>query len=33
MNGDNIVVTVGEGKYFQQGTTNSIRVETVKDAK
>lgn len=32
MNGDHIIVTVGEGKYFQEGTTNSIRVETVKDA-
>ena len=32
MNGDNIVITVGEGKYFQKGTTNSIRVEVVKDA-
>jgi pyruvate kinase len=31
VNGDKIVVTVGDGKFFQQGTTNSIRVETIKD--
>src|SRR5690606_16478921 len=30
-NGDKIVVTVGDGKFFRQGTTNSIRVETIKD--
>lgn len=30
-NGDKIVVTVGDGKFFKQGTTNSIRVETIKD--
>lgn len=29
--GDKIVITVGDGKFFRQGTTNSIRVETVKD--
>ncbi len=31
VNGDKIVITVGDGKYFQQGTTNSIRVEIIKD--
>lgn len=30
-NGDKIVVTVGDGKFFRQGTTNSIRVEIIKD--
>jgi pyruvate kinase len=30
-NGDKVVVTVGDGKFFRQGTTNSIRVETIKD--
>lgn len=30
-NGNKIVVTVGDGKFFRQGTTNSIRVETIKD--
>lgn len=30
-NGDKIVVTLGDGKFFRQGTTNSIRVETIKD--
>ncbi|MGE3611736.1 MAG: pyruvate kinase [Bacteriovoracaceae bacterium] len=29
--GDKVVITVGDGKFFRQGTTNSIRVETVKD--
>jgi pyruvate kinase len=29
--GDKVVVTVGDGKFFKQGTTNSIRVETIKD--
>lgn len=29
--GDKIVITVGDGRYFQQGTTNSIRVEIIKD--
>jgi pyruvate kinase len=31
VNGDKIVVTQGDGKYFQQGSTNSIRVEIIKD--
>lgn len=31
MNGDKVVITQGDGKYFQQGSTNSIRVEIVKD--
>jgi pyruvate kinase len=30
-NGDKIVVTVGDGKFFRQGTTNSIRIEIIKD--
>jgi pyruvate kinase len=30
-NGDKIVVTIGDGKFFKQGSTNSIRVETIKD--
>jgi pyruvate kinase len=30
-NGDKVVVTVGDGKFFRHGTTNSIRVETIKD--
>lgn len=30
-NGDKIVITIGDGKFFKQGTTNSIRVETIKD--
>lgn len=29
--GDKVVITVGDGKFFRQGTTNSIRVETIKD--
>ncbi len=29
--GDKVVVTVGDGKFFKHGTTNSIRVETIKD--
>lgn len=29
--GDKVVITVGDGKFFQQGTTNSIHVETIKD--
>ncbi|WPU64518.1 pyruvate kinase [Peredibacter starrii] len=29
--GDKVVVTVGDGKFFRQGTTNSVRVETIKD--
>lgn len=28
---DKVVITVGDGKFFRQGTTNSIRVETIKD--
>lgn len=31
VNGDKIVITVGDGKFFRQGTTNSIRVESIKD--
>lgn len=31
VNGDKLVITLGDGKFFQQGTTNSIRVETIKD--
>lgn len=31
VNGDKIVITLGDGKYFQQGSTNSIRVEIIKD--
>ncbi len=30
-NGDKIVITVGDGKFFRHGTTNSIRVESIKD--
>jgi pyruvate kinase len=30
-NGDKVVMTIGDGRYFQQGTTNSIRVEIIKD--
>jgi len=30
-NGEKIVITVGDGKFFKQGTTNSIRVEIIKD--
>lgn len=30
-NGDKIVITRGDGRYFQQGTSNSIRVELIKD--
>lgn len=30
-NGDKIVVTIGDGKFFRHGTTNSIRVESIKD--
>lgn len=29
--GDKVVVTVGDGKFFRQGTTNSVRIETIKD--
>jgi pyruvate kinase len=31
VNGDKIVVTIGDGKFFTQASTNSIRVETIKD--
>lgn len=31
VNGDKIVITIGDGKFFRQGTTNSIRVESIKD--
>jgi pyruvate kinase len=31
LNGDKVVITVGDGKFFRQGTTNSIRVEIIKD--
>ena len=31
VNGDKVVVTQGDGKYFQQGSTNSIRVDIIKD--
>lgn len=30
-NGDKIVITHGDGKFFKQGTSNSIRVEIIKD--
>jgi pyruvate kinase len=30
-NGDKIVITHGDGNYFKQGTSNSLRVDTVKD--
>jgi pyruvate kinase len=29
--GDKIVITHGDGKFFKQGTSNSIRVEIIKD--
>lgn len=29
--GDKIVLTRGDGKYFKQGTTNTVRVEIIKD--
>lgn len=29
--GEKVVITVGDGKFFHQGTTNSIRVEIIKD--
>jgi pyruvate kinase len=31
LNGDKVVITVGDGKFFRHGTTNSIRVEIIKD--
>jgi len=30
-NGDKIVITHGDGQFFKQGTSNSIRVEIIKD--
>lgn len=30
-NGDKIVITHGDGKYFREGTSNSLRVEIIKD--
>lgn len=30
-NGDKLVITHGDGKFFKQGTSNSIRVEIIKD--
>jgi pyruvate kinase len=30
-NGDKVVVTVGDGNFFRQGTSNSVHVETIKD--
>lgn len=32
-NGDKLVMTVGDGKFFRQGTNNSIHVEIINDAK
>lgn len=32
-NGDKIVMTVGDGSFFRQGTNNSIHVEIIKDVK
>lgn len=29
--GDKVIITVGDGQFFRQGTTNSIRVEIIKD--
>lgn len=29
--GDKVIITVGDGHFFRQGTTNSIRVEIIKD--
>jgi len=31
VNGDKIVITHGDGKYFKQGSSNSLRVEIIKD--
>jgi pyruvate kinase len=31
-NGDKIVVTRGDGKFFSQGSSNSVKVELIKDA-
>jgi pyruvate kinase len=30
-NGDKLVVTKGDGKFFSQGSSNSLKVEVVKD--
>lgn len=30
-NGDKIVITIGDGRFFRQGTANSIRMEIIKD--
>lgn len=30
-NGDKIVITHGDGRFFKQGTSNSLRVEIIKD--
>lgn len=30
-NGDKLVITHGDGRFFKQGTSNSIRVEIIKD--
>ncbi len=30
-NGDKLVVTKGDGKFFSQGTSNSVKVELIKD--
>lgn len=30
-NGDKIVITHGDGKFFRQGTSNTVRVEIIKD--
>src|SRR5690606_19565976 len=32
-NGDKIVMTVGDGSFFRQGTNNSIHVEIIKDVR
>lgn len=32
-NGDKLVMTVGDGSFFRQGTNNSIHVEIIKDVK
>lgn len=32
-NGDKLVMTVGDGSFFRQGTNNSIHVEVINDAK
>ena len=30
-NGDKVVITHGDGKFFRKGTSNSLRVEIIKD--